>query len=222
MNKILTLLTLLFSGIIFSQTSIDENITIKFPSEPKILENVAKTDTLNQTIKTTLKTYYLNSKEESYVAMRLKILTNDEIEPNLPQSQNELIKNYKQFIAGQLKGFSKKGMYIKDSTQITLNNYLAYKLTFKGENSEEENGQSLILYLDGIFYEFIYSQVASYSHRNKEIFFKSIKINDSENLKQITEPYNYWIALFKIVLGIIFLYFIRKFRKMEKKRNLVR
>jgi hypothetical protein len=222
MNKILTLLTFLFSGIIFSQTSIDENITIKFPSKPKTLENVAKTDTLNQTIKTTLKTYYLNSEEESYVVMRLKILANDEIEPNFPQSQIELIKNYKQFISGQLKGFSKKGMYIKDSTQITLNNYLAYKLTFKGENSEEENGQSLILYLDGIFYEFIYSKVASYSKKNKEIFFKSIKINDSESLKQITEPYNYWIALFKILLGIIFLYFIRKYRKIEKKRNLVK
>jgi hypothetical protein len=66
--------------------------------------------------------------------------------------------------------FPKKGMYIKNSTQITLNNYLAYKLTFKSENSEEENGQSLILYLDGVFSELIYSKVASYSQKNKEIF----------------------------------------------------
>ncbi|WP_318640236.1 hypothetical protein [Flavobacterium ardleyense] len=222
MNKILALLTLLYSGIIFSQTSIDENITIKFPSKPKTLENVVKTDTLNQSIKTILKTYYLNSKEESYVTMRLKILTNEDTEPNLPKSQIELIKNYKQFIAGQLKGFSQKGMNIKDSTQITFNNYLAYKLTFKEVNSEEENGQSLILYLDGIYYEFIYSKVASYNQKNKEIFFKSIKINDSENLKQFTEPYNYWNALFKILLGIIFIYLIRKYRKMEKKRNLIK
>jgi hypothetical protein len=60
MNKALTLLNLLFSRIIFSQTTIDKNITIKFPSKPKKLENVAKTDTINQTIKTTLKAYYLN------------------------------------------------------------------------------------------------------------------------------------------------------------------
>ena len=113
-------------------------------------------------------------------------------------------------------------MNIKDSTQINLNNYLAYKLTFKGENSEEENGQCLILYLDGIFYEFIYSKVASYSQKNKDIFFKSIKINNSENLKQVTEPYNYWYALFKILLGGIFIYVIFKYLKMEKKRNLIK
>jgi hypothetical protein len=57
-------------------------------------------------------------------------------------------------------------MYIKNSTQITLNNYLAYKLTFKSENSEEENGQSLILYLDGVFL-LIYSKVILQSKKIK-------------------------------------------------------
>ena len=222
MNKTLALLTLLFSGIIFSQTTIDDNIKVKFPSEPKTLDNVAKTDTLSQTLRTTLKAYYLNSKEESYVVMRLKILANDELEPKLPQSQSELIKKYKQFISGQLKSFSGKGMHIKDSTKINLNNYLAYKLTFKGENSEEENGQCLILYLDGIFYEFIYSKVDSYNKKNKEDFFKSIIINNSESLEQIAEPYNYWYALFQILLGGIFIYVIFKYLKMEKNRNLIK
>jgi hypothetical protein len=222
MNNILTLLTLLFSGILFSQTKIDKNVTINFPSEPKNIENVAKIDTLNETLNTTLKAYYFNSKEESYVVMRAKVLINDDLEPKLPHSQSELKKEYKQFINGQLKSFSRKGMYLKDSTQIILNNYLAYKLTFKSANSEEENGQSLVLYLDGIFYEFIYSKVASYSQKNKEIFFKSIKINDSKNLKQVTEPYNYWTALSKILLVIIFLFAIQKYRKIEKKRNLIK
>ncbi|WP_432221839.1 hypothetical protein ACRASX_15155 [Flavobacterium sp. TMP13] len=222
MNKILILITLLFSGIIFSQTTIDENITVKFPSEPKTLENVAKTDTLNETLKTTLKAYYLNSKEESYVVMRLKVLADDELEPKLPQSQSDLIAKYKRFIAGQLNSFAKKGMYIKDTTQINLNNYLAYKLIFKGENSDQEIGQSLILHLNGIIYEFVYSKVDSYNHLNKEKFFKSIEINNSEEIKQIAQPYNYWNALLKLLLGGIFLYFIIKFLKMEKKRNLIK
>jgi hypothetical protein len=58
-------------------------------------------------------------------------------------------------------------MYIKNSTQITLNNYF-YKLTFKSENSEEENGQSLILYLDGVFSELIYSKVILQSKKIKD------------------------------------------------------
>lgn len=222
MNKTLTLLTLLFSGILFSQTTIDENITVKFPNEPKTLENVAKTDTLNQSFNSILKSYYLNSKEESYIVMRVDVLADGELEPKLPQSQNELIEKYKQFITGQIKSLSKKGFFIKDSTQINLNNYLAYELTFKEKDSEEENGQSLILYLNGITYEFIYSKVESYNKQNKDSFFKSIKINNSENLKQIAEPYNYWNALFKILMGGIFLYFILKYIKMEKKRNLIK
>lgn len=222
MNNILTLITLLFSGILFSQTKIDKNVTVTFPSKPKNIENVAKNDTLKKTLNVTLKTYYFNSKEESYVVMRAKVLTNGDLEPELPHNQSELKKEYKQFINGQLKSFSRKGMYLKDSTQINLNNYIAYKLTFRSENSEEENGQSLVLYLDGIFYEFIYSKVASYSPKNREIFFKSIKITGSKNLKQVTEPYNYWAALSKISLVVLFLFTIRKYRKMEKKRNLIK
>ena len=108
-------------------------------------------------------------------------------------------------------------MFLKDSTQIKLNNYIAYKLIFKGENSEEENGETIILYLNGISYFFIYSKVGSYNQLNKEKFFKSIKINNPENLKQIDEPYNYWMAIAKILLGGVFLFFILKFLKMEKK-----
>ncbi|MBC7555735.1 MAG: hypothetical protein H7195_02110 [Chryseobacterium sp.] len=222
MNKILISIALLFSGFLFSQTKIDENITVNFPGQPKTFENVAKKDTLNQIYDTTLKAYYLNSNEESYVVMRVKVLADNELEPELPKSTAELKEKYRQFIAGQLNGLSKKDLFIKDSTQINLNNYLAYKLTFKGKNSEQENGQSLILYLNGIIYEFIYSKVASYSQKNKEVFLKSIKINDSENLKQLTEPYNYWIAIAKLLLGGVFIYFMLKLIKLEKKRNQIK
>jgi hypothetical protein len=222
MNKILIAIAFLFSGFLFSQTKIDENITVDFPGQPKTLENVAKNDTLDQIFNTTLKAYYLNSEEESYIAMRVNVLTDGELEPELPQSDAELKEKYKQFIDEHLKSMSKKGLFFKDSTQINLNNYLAYKLTFKGKNSEQENGQSLIFYLNGVTYVFIYSEVASYSQKNKDIFFKSIKINDSENLKQITEPYNYWIAIAKLLLGGVFIYFMLKLIKLEKKRNQIK
>jgi hypothetical protein len=222
MNKILIAIAFLFSGFLFSQTKIDENITVDFPGQPKTLENVAKNDTLDQIFNTTLKAYYLNSEEESYIAMRVNVLTDGELEPELPQSDAELKEKYKQFIDEHLKSMSKKGLFFKDSTQINLNNYSAYKLTFKGKNSEQENGQSLIFYLNGVTYVFIYSEVASYSQKNKDIFFKSIKINDSENLKQITEPYNYWIAIAKLLLGGVFIYFMLKLIKLEKKRNQIK
>jgi hypothetical protein len=210
MNKYLILSTLIFSEFLFSQTKIDENVTVDFLNKPETFENVTKEAKLNA--------YYLNSKEESYVAMRVETFVNNE----LPQNTEALQKSYTILATEQLKSMSKKGMFLKDSTQIKLNNYIAYKLIFKGENSEEENGETIILYLNGISYFFIYSKVGSYNQLNKEKFFKSIKINNPENLKQIEEPYNYWVAIAKILLGGVFLFFILKFLKMEKKRNLIK
>nr|WP_315147339.1 hypothetical protein [uncultured Flavobacterium sp.] len=222
MNKILISIAFLFSGFLFSQTKIDENITVDFPGQPKTFENVEKRNTLNQVFNATIKAYYLNSEQESYIAMRVNVLTEGELEPELPQSDAELKEKYKQSIDEHIKSMYKKGLFFKDSIQINLNDYLAYKLTFKGKNSEQENGQTLILYLNGVTYVFIYSKVASYSQKNKDIFFKSIKINDSENLKQITEPYNYWIAIAKLLLGGVFIYFMLKLIKLENKRNQIK
>jgi hypothetical protein len=209
------------SKFLFSQTKIDENISVNFPSKPKTLENVGKTDTLNQTFDTTLKAYYLNSKDDSYIAMRITALSDSELSPKLPQSNSELQKKYRHFIVSHIKSMSKKGLFFKDSTQIKLNNHLAYKLNFKEKTSEQEIGESLILYLNGITYVFIYSKVESYNQLNKEKFFKSIKINNPENLKQITEPYSYWSALTKMLLGGILIFLTHKFIKREKKRNLI-
>jgi hypothetical protein len=222
MNKYLIFLTLIFSGFLFSQTKIDENITIDFPGKPETLENIAKKDTLDATFNTTLKAYYLNSKDDSYIAMRVAVLSDSELNEQLPHSTVELQKRYTQIIDEQLKSMSKKGLFLKDSKQIKWNNYLAYKLNFKGETSDEEIGESLILYLNGINYVFIYSKVGSYNLVNKEKFFKSIKINNPENLKQIVEPYNYWRALARIFFGLIFIFIIRRFIKKERKRNLIK
>ncbi|MEM0576722.1 hypothetical protein [Flavobacterium polysaccharolyticum] len=210
MNKYLIFLALIFSEFLFSQTKIDENITVDFLNKPVTFENVTKEAKLNA--------YFLNSKEESYVAMRVKTLPNNE----LPKNIKELQKCYTILASEQLKSMEKKGFFLKDSTQIKLNGYIAYKLIFKEKNSKQESGESLILHLNGINYVFIYSKVESYNQLNKEKFFKSIKINNSEDLKQIAEPYNYWGALAKIFIGVVFLFLIRKLIKIEKKRNLIK
>jgi hypothetical protein len=198
------------SEFLFSQTNIGENITIAFLNKPETFETVTKEAKLNA--------YYLNSKEESYVAMRVETFVGNE----LPQNTKALQKSYSILATEQVKSMSKKGMFLKDSTQIKLNNYIAYKLTFRGKNSEKENGETIILYLNGITYVFIYSEVGSYNLINKEKFFNSIKINNPENLKQIEEPYNYWGALAKMLFGGIFIFFALKLIKMEKKRNLIK
>ena len=210
MIKYITLAILIFPLLINSQTKLDNNVAVGF---------IGKTETINEITKEAkLRAFYLNSNEDSYVAMRVETL----VKSQLPESEKELWKNYKIIASFQIKSMAKKGLFFKDSIQMKFKDYNAYKLTFKEKNSEKESAETLILCLNGITYVFIYSKVQSYDIKAKEKFFNSIKITNSENIKQIEEPYNYWIALFKILLGIIFIYFVRKYRKKEEKRNLVK
>ena len=214
MKNIFIYFVLLYSFTFFGQTKIDENISITFPNKPEIFEIIQKN--------AKVKAYYVNSKEDSFIAMKVNIIPNDTLNEEKPKNLNELKRSYKVKIADQIKSMAKKGLFLKDSSQIKINTFLAYKLNFKGKDSEEEIGESQILFLNGINYVFIYSKVDTYSKLKKELFFKSIKINNPENLKQISDSFNYYTAILSILGSIIFLYLINKFLKNEKKRNLIR
>jgi len=214
MKNIFIYFVLLYSFTFFGQTKIDENISITFPNKPEIFE-------INQK-NAKVKAYYVNSKEDSFIAMKVNIIPNDTLNEEKPKNLNELKRSYKVKIADQIKSMAKKGLFLKDSSQIKINTFLAYKLNFKGKDSEEEIGESQILFLNGITYVFIYSKVDTYSKLKKELFFKSITINNPENLKQISDSFNYYTAILSILGSIIFLYLINKFLKNEKKRNLIR
>jgi len=214
MKNIFIYFVLLYSFTFFGQTKIDENISITFPNKPEIFE-------INQK-NAKVKAYYVNSKEDSFIAMKVNIIPNDTLNEEKPKNLNELKRSYKVKIADQIKSMAKKGLFLKDSSQIKINTFLAYKLNFKGKDSEEEIGESQILFLNGITYVFIYSKVDTYSKLKKELFFKSIKINNPENLKQISDSFNYYTAILSILGSIIFLYLINKFLMNEKKRNLIR
>jgi len=214
MKNIFIYFVLLYSFTFFGQTKIDENISITFPNKPEIFEIIQKN--------AKVKAYYVNSKEDSFIAMKVNIIPNDTLNEEKPKNLNELKRSYKVKIADQIKSMAKKGLFLKDSSQIKINTFLAYKLNFKGKDSEEEIGESQILFLNGITYVFIYSKVDTYSKLKKELFFKSITINNPENLKQISDSFNYYTAILSILGSIIFLYLINKFLKNEKKRNLIR
>ncbi|RKS21739.1 hypothetical protein CLV94_2374 [Flavobacterium endophyticum] len=211
MNKILILCAYLFPTLIFSQTKLDENVSVSFSGKTETYEHKEKN--------AIAKAYFFNSKEDSYVAMRVGALSNGVPDRKLPKDIAELKNIYQQVIAEQLKSMAKKGLFLKDSTQISVDKHIAYKLRFKGKDSEQEVGESLILYIEGITYVFIYSKVGSYSIDKKEKFFKSIRINTSSELQQISKPFSYSSALLKIVGSILFLFLLSRLIKLEKNRN---
>ncbi|GGF23602.1 hypothetical protein [Flavobacterium limi] len=206
MIKYITFAILIFPFLINSQAKLDNNVAVDF---------FGKTETINQVTKEAkLRAFYLNSNADSYVAMRAETLVKNQ----LPESEKELWKNYKIIASFQIKAMAKKGLFLKDSIQIKFKNYNAYKLIFKEKKSEKESAETLILYLNGITYIFIYSKVQSYDIKAKEKFFNSIKITNSENIKQIEKPYNYFTAFANMLAFGLLIFLIRWTIKREKKQ----
>jgi len=210
MIKYITFVILIFPLLINSQTKLDNNVAVGF---------FGKTETINEVTKEgKLRAFYLNSNKDSYVAMRVETL----VKSQLPESEKELWKNYKTIASFQIKAMAKKELFFKDSIQIKFKDYNAYKLIFKEKNSEKQSAETLILYLNGITYIFIYSKVQSYDIKAKEKFFNSIEITNSENIKQIEEPYNYFAAFGKMLACGLLIFLIRWTIKREKKLNRIK
>ncbi len=87
------------------QTKIDKNITITFPGKPEIFEINEKS------VKG--KAYYLNSKEDSFIAMKVNVIPNDTLSEEKPKNLTELKRNYKIKIAKQIKSMAKKVYFSK-------------------------------------------------------------------------------------------------------------
>lgn len=177
---------------------IDDNISIKFPGK------IERFDTIASGV--SLKTFYYNTTDESYVVIRTQL---DNLE--YPSSETELKKYYKTLSKTYIEKFQKKGLALKDSSFININELLVLKLKLKDIDSQSQNGESLILFADKTLYVFVYSKVLKYDEANKSSFLKSISFND--DLKQINEKSSLTSILIKLGLLILLLLLIRIYKK---------
>lgn len=183
---------------------IDDNISIKFPGK------IERFDTIASGV--SLKTFYYNTTDESYVVIRTQL---DNLE--YPSSETELKKYYKTLSKTYIEKFQKKGLALKDSSFININELLVLKLKLKDIDSQSQNGESLILFADKTLYVFVYSKVLKYDEANKSSFLKSISFND--DLKQINEKSSLTSILIKLGLLILLLLLIRIYKKGTKSNS---
>jgi hypothetical protein len=205
----INLLILLLSTSFFAQTKIDSTFSIQFPTKPEKFEFSNK--------KEKGIAFYSNNEKDSFVVMRL-VTENSETEfgKNLPNLKS-LKKVYEKMIDVQIKEMRKKTFIFKDTTEIKINDFIGYKVTYKDENSGNQNAESILLFINGINFIAIYSKVSEFNNHNKRKFLNSIKIDTSNNPKQFNEPYDLNGNLFKLLLkGILVIgifYLIWKYKK---------
>jgi len=205
---------LLLCSSAFSQTKIDDFVSIKIPGE------VQQKD-FNEA-NASVKSFYSNSSKESYIVMRMAAMLNGEEKNTLAEDSNQLYKFYKQIYEPQIETMKNKGFLLLDSQKVKFKNYLAYKLNYKTADSQNENAETLLVFLNGIVYVFTYSKVNEYILKNKEDFQQSISIGssarqiadiqeDSGNFNLISNLIIYGI----VALGLI-IFFVIKSRDKSK------
>lgn len=180
---------------------IDDNISIKFPGK------IEKFDTITSGV--SLKTFYYNTTDESYVVIRSQM---DNLE--YPSSETELKKYYKTLSKTYVEKFQQKGLVLKDSSFVNIDELLVLKLKLKDKDSQSQNGESIILFADKTLYVFVYSKVLKYDEKHKLSFLNSISFNG--DLKQIEEKSSSTSILIKLGLLVIVLVLIRIYKKGSK------
>jgi len=204
-----TLLILLLTTSIFGQTKIDSIFSIEFPTKFEKYDLSEKNEKLTA--------FYSNNENDSFVVMRM---INEEGETkfrnNLPNLKS-LKKAYEKMIEVQIKAMRKKTFIFKDTTEIKINDFIGYKITYQDKQSGNQNAESILLLIDGINFVATYSKVNKFNEENKNKFLNSIEIDTSNAPQQIVEPYdlkrNLLELFFKGIFVIGLFYLLRKYKK---------
>ena len=120
----------------------------------------------------------------------------------------------------QIKAMRKKNFIFKDSTEIEINDFIGYKLTYQDEHSGNQNAESILLLINGINYIATYSKVNEFNEANKSNFLNSIKIDLTEKPKQIstTEKFDLKKSLLKLLGSGLVLFGILYLRRKLKNK----
>jgi hypothetical protein len=210
--KIYTILIclLLLISPAFSQTKIDDYVTIKIPGTIQKMDSITAVSAVS--------TLFSNTKTDSYFVMRMAVMSNGLEVNSLPENLNVLNRIYNLISKGQIESMKKKGFLLLSMQQIKFKDYSALKVTYRTVDSQSEGGETLLLFLNGVIYTFTYSRVSEYLAQHKIEFQKSIKINTSakqiENISVISDSVfsvsN--IVSYGILILVLFIFFIKKTR----------
>ena len=218
----LTLLFIILSISIFSQTKIDNVFSINLPEGFQKEESIekAKKDGFNFLVKTEAFTYD-NSSRDFLLLLKTTIFDEDNniIEYN-PENTSKLFKKYSKYSKDYKVSLFKKGFVFTDSSEINIGEFLGQKSIFKDTITNKVNAESNILEINGIIYLAIYSKISEFNEERKNNYLNSIQISNPKTQRQIVESKNnikskVYSLLFKILIGLV-LFFAYKYFKKKK------
>lgn len=209
MKPIFFLLCLL-SVTTYSQTKIDKFVSVNIPGK------VEKLDTVIKNLK--VENFISEVGNENFFIQKT-IFDSTSIEFNsLPSDLKSLKKTYKDCIKSFFEPMEAANIHFADSSQIKIDQYLAYRVS--GKNGNIKVVESILLILNEHLYVITYFNSVDFNENNKNSFLESAKIDStlkpSQTLGHTTEfKLGYILGKIAIYLfiGILLYFLIQKFNK---------
>ena len=187
------LFTICFSG--FSQTSIDEFVSIDFPYEV-----TKETREDSEDIITELYAYSEDS-TAIFELQRIFMLTDYE----KPLDISELRDYYAEFLLGYHEDLASLELEVIDNSEYMIKDFLAQKVQYRSTYTGELCSETRIFVLENAFYIASYYNDYDYDESIKNEFMNSIRIETSNSPVQIEPNAKNDIAS---IMGQVFLYLI--------------
>ena len=128
---------------------------------------------------------YSENETEGYMVQRTELDAPDKVYNHLPSNYSELRKTYQDLIAGQLKAMEGNIFKLWETTEMTIDDFLAVKIHYQNPGNGRQNGETIILILDRYFYTITYINGTDFSEDNKNAFFKSMRIDTKNSPRQV-------------------------------------
>lgn len=217
MRKIILILTLvLTTNIISSQSSewltyeLDSIISIEMPNDVFELDTIAQGMRMYQ--------IYSHTENSTFIAQKALFEKENQNEDlsKLPHNLESLKEQY----TGLVDGISSSIPYELDSKElIEKDNFKGYKLKFKDSLNNPTYEVEFYL-LNKHLYSFFYVGLENFDENEKDLLFKSIKINTDQKISQyLGKAQSYRIGyvfgkflFYALIIGLV-IYYIRTRRK---------
>ena len=206
------LFSFVFNLSIFGQTKLDEFVSINIPGE------VTKLDTIIENVR--LLQYYSQNNTETYFIQKIQLGSEENDLNNLPYDLNSLRKSYIDIFDGQMKSMGESGYELKDSTEIKIDNYIAYDFIYNNKKTGRKSVESNVIILNDDAYLATYFNEIDFNENNKTDFLKSLTIDSIKKPSQMIGNSRSFVTGYLagklffyglLIFGIIYL--IRKYRK---------
>ena len=181
----------------FGQLKIDNSISIDINMDSVLIDTVKYTT--NHII------FNLTYNKNTYIVQKIANFQNKKDSINLPNDKGQLMGTYKDFLYGSSLRMKENRYELVESSEVPFENFIAMKSKYTHIGSHNPIVESVVLFLDGYFYQFVRIGDDKPELSSIDFIIQKLKINYENNPKQISNNNNFFQGRFLFYFILVLL-----------------